>query len=253
MRLLSINMNDFGGSQEHLMEHKKYNAWLDRECIDWKYWSSIDKSCYFDMFIQYINEKNPDILIINEMIVSPIEEIDFISKIKEQGFLCFDENIPNGKFSFTMMFYRNVECALLPSPNVRYRENRSILYSTNGIYINGTHFPQESDEKFLRDVEKYSHDHKDKKLIIMGDLNANDSTRGNKQLVENLISDGYKDVWVQMGNPSDTPTELKYKGRLDYVIASKNVYDLISNMEIDSYTMNSGMTDHAALIVDLNI
>ena len=34
MRLLSINMNDFGGSQEHLMEHKKYNAWLDRECID---------------------------------------------------------------------------------------------------------------------------------------------------------------------------------------------------------------------------
>lgn len=127
------------------------------------------------------------------------------------------------------------------------------MYSTNGIYINGTHFPQESDDIFLRDVEKYSQDHKDKKLIIMGDLNANDSTRGNKQLVENLISDGYKDVWVQMGNPSDTPTELIYKGRLDYVIASKNVYDLISNMKIDSYTMNSGMTDHAALIVDLNI
>lgn len=84
-------------------------------------------------------------------------------------------------------------------------------------------------------------------------MNANDSTRGNKQLVENLISDGYKDVWVQMGNPSDTPTELIYKGRLDYVIASKNVYDLISNMKIDSYTMNSGMTYHAALIVDLNI
>lgn len=29
MRLLSINMNDFGGSQEHLMEHKKYNAKSD--------------------------------------------------------------------------------------------------------------------------------------------------------------------------------------------------------------------------------
>ena len=251
MRLLSINMNDFGGSQEHLMEHKKYNAWLDRECIDWKYWSSIDKRCYFDMFIRYINEKNPDILIINEMIVSPIEEIDFISEIMKQGFLCFDENIPNGKFSFTMMFYRNVECALLPSPNAGHRENRSILYSTNGICINGTHFPQESDAKFLRAVKKYSQDHKDKKLIIMGDLNANDSTRGNKQLVEKLISDGYKDMWVQMGNPSDTPTELIYKGRLDYVIASKNVYDLISNMEIDSYTMNSGMTDHAYLLADI--
>lgn len=253
MRLLSININDFGGGKEHLMKHKKYNAWLGRECIDWKYWSSIDKKSCFDMFIRYINEKNPDILIINEMIVCPIEGTDSISKIKEQGFLCFDENIPNRKSSFTMMFYRNVECALLPSPNAGYRDNRSILYSTNGIYINGTHFPQESDAKFLQAVEKYSKEHKDIKLIIMGDLNANDPTRGNKKLVEKLISDGYKDVWVQMGNPSDTPTELMYKGRLDYVIASKNVYDLISNMEIDSYTMNSGMTDHAALIVDLNI
>ena len=36
MRILSININDFGGLENHLMEHKKYNAWVGRECIDWK-------------------------------------------------------------------------------------------------------------------------------------------------------------------------------------------------------------------------
>ena len=82
MRILSININDFGGLENHLMEHKKYNAWVGRECIDWKYWSAIDKDVVFNKFLNYIEDKQPDVLIVNEMIVGPLERIDFISKIR---------------------------------------------------------------------------------------------------------------------------------------------------------------------------
>lgn len=63
------------------------------------------------MFLCYIEDKKPDVLIINEMIISPLEKIDFISKIKDQGFSCFEENIPKGKFSFTEIL--SVPCQYL--------------------------------------------------------------------------------------------------------------------------------------------
>lgn len=69
------------------MEHKKYNARLGRKCIDWKYWSSIYTDGVFNKFLKYTEDKQPDILIVNEMIVSSLEKIDFISKIKEMAFL----------------------------------------------------------------------------------------------------------------------------------------------------------------------
>lgn len=253
MRILSININDFGGLENHLMEHKIFNAWLGRECIDWKFWSTIDKEEVVNKFLKYIKDKQPDVLIVNEMIVSPLERIDFIAKIKEIGFSAFDETIPSGKYSFTMMFYKNVKCSLLTSPNSGYRENRSILYLVEGIRINGTHFPQESDIKFLNSVEQFCKTRKNDKVIIIGDLNANDVSRGNKQLVESLTAHGYKDVWVQMGNPVDTATEARYRGRLDYALASEVIYEFISNIEIDSMPMECGMTDHAAVILDVNI
>ncbi len=153
---LSININDFGGLENHLMEHKKYNAWVGRECIDWKYWSAIDKDVVFNKFLNYIEDKQPDVLIVNEMIVSPLERIDFISKIEEMGFSYFlMKQYRAEKYSFTMMFYKNMKCTLFASPNSGYRENRSILYFVEGIYVNGTHFPQESDTKFLNAVEMF--------------------------------------------------------------------------------------------------
>ena len=126
-----------------------------------------------------------------------------------------------------------------------------VLYFVEGIYVNGTHFPQESDTKFLNDVEMFCKARKNDKVIIIGDLNANDVSRGNKQLVERLKTYGYVDVWVQKGNPDDTVTKAKYRGRLDYAIASEAVYASISNMEIDPMPMDCGMTDHAAVIIDV--
>lgn len=95
--------------------------------------------------------------------------------------------------------------------------------------------------------------HCNDKVIIMGDLNANDDSCDNKRLVEKLISNGYKDVWIEMGDPGNISIELRFGGRLDYVRASESAFSVITNIQIDPYTMESGMTDYVALIVDLNV
>lgn len=36
---MSINMNDFGGKNEHLMNHRYFNNRDRKYQIDWKYWA----------------------------------------------------------------------------------------------------------------------------------------------------------------------------------------------------------------------
>ena len=88
-------------------------------------------------------------------------------------------------------------------------------------------------------------------ILLIRDLNANDPERGNKKMVNELIKEGAVDLWVEDGNDEDTPTEAKHSGRLDYAIASPLLAKKIKNIEIDPYPMESSMTDHAAIIVDI--
>ena len=40
-RIMSINMNDFGGKNEHLMSHWYFNNRDRKYRIDWKYWQNM--------------------------------------------------------------------------------------------------------------------------------------------------------------------------------------------------------------------
>lgn len=250
MRILSININDFGGINEHLMQYKYFHNKLKRECIDWRGWSKINKHAVLELFFEYLEEKRPDILVVNEMLISSFETIDLISEIMRKGYTYYHENVPKGNYSFTMMFYKNVKCKLQKSPNENHRAYRSVLCEIGDILIYGTHFPQESDSEFLKDVNDFYDVNQEKKLLIIGDLNANNPNRRNKQLVNMLIEKGAVDVWIAKGNLEDTPTEVHFKGRLDYAISTPALFDIIQHIEIDSHTIECGMTDHAAIIVE---
>ena len=52
MRILSININDFGGVNEHLMQYKYFHKKFQKECIDWRYWSKIDKHAVLELFLE---------------------------------------------------------------------------------------------------------------------------------------------------------------------------------------------------------
>lgn len=253
-RIMALNVNDFGGKTEKLMKHRYFSN-RDREYhIDWKDWAKqVDKTETWERFKRYLLEKKPDILIVEEMLVSCYESIDFIGELDQIGYSYVEESLPErGNYSLTMIFYRDSNLEYINSPG-NYRENRSVICKDGGLFICGSHFPFESDEIFLNYMKEFVSLHLGDDLLLIGDLNANDSTRGNKKMVDTLLDKGAVDLWTAAGNDANTPTEAEHHGRLDYAIASPSLAKKVESVEIDPFPMDAGITDHAAVIVDLDM
>ncbi|WP_147331576.1 endonuclease/exonuclease/phosphatase family protein [Dorea formicigenerans] len=252
-RIMSINMNDFGGKNEHLMNHRYFNNRDRKYQIDWKYWAKqVKKDETWNSLKEYILDKQPDLLVIEEMLISCYESIDFIGELEEIGYSYIEDCLPErGNYSLTMIFFRDGNPKYIHSPG-KYRENRSVVCKEDDLLICGSHFPCESDEVFLNHMENFVTDYLNDDFLLVGDLNANDQTRGNKKMINRLLDKGAVDLWVMFGNDENTPTEAQYQGRLDYAIASPSLTKKVKNIEIDPFLMNAGVTDHAAIIVDIN-
>ncbi len=252
-RFMALNINDMGGIGNHLMAHRFFSKVDGRSHINWKYWSkNIRKREIWDAVKEYIAEKNPDAFWLQEMLVSSYEEIDFIGEIEEMGYHFADESLPKeGNCSITMGFYRGEKPEYLESPGNGYRKNRSVIYSWSDLLTCGSHFPYESDAEFLKHMKGFVEDNLEKDFLLIGDANANNPKRGNKQMLNEVISEGAVDLWTAAGNPEDTPTVARIGVRLDYAIASPSLAKKVVNVELDSYPMDEGLTDHAAVIVDI--
>ena len=70
-------------------------------------------------------------------------------------------------------------------------------------------------------------------------------------MVNRLLDEGAVDLWIAAGNDEDTPTEAQFGGRIDYAIASPSLAKKVEKIEIDPFPMNEGISDHAAIIVDI--
>ena len=211
----------------------------------------MDKTETWKRFKEYILEKKPDIFVIEEMLISEYEKIDFLGDLAEIGFSYLEECLPEkGNYSLTMTFYKEGNPKYVSSPG-NYRENRSVICKDRDLTICGSHFPCESDEVFLEHMECFIVTHLGEDFLLIGDLNANDPTKENKQMVNRLLDEGAVDLWTAAGNDEHTPTEAKHQVRLDYAIASPSLAKKVENIEIDPFLMNEGITDHAAVIVDI--
>lgn len=250
-KIMSLNMNDLGG-KGHLMNHMYFSNRDRRYHIDWKYWACVDKTETWDKLKKYILKKGPDILIVQEMLVSCYETIDYRGELKEMGYSYVEESLPErGNYSLTMTFYKDGNLLKYINSPGNYRENRSVICKDSDLLICGSHFPSESDEEFLEHMSKFLLANLNNDFLLIGDLNANDPTRGNKKMINRLLDSGAIDLWIAAGNDENTPTELKYQGRLDCAIASPSLAKKVYNIEIDSFPMEAGITDHAAVIVDI--
>ena len=252
-RIMSINMNDFGGKSEHLMTHRYFNNRDRNYHIDWEYWAKqVKKDEVWNGLKEYILDKQPDLLLVEEMLICSYESIDFIGELKKIGYYYIEECLPErGNYSLTMMFFRDGNPKYIHSPG-KYRENRTVVCKENDLMICGSHFPYESDEVFLNHMENFVVSYLKDDFLLVGDLNANDQTKGNKKMINRLLDKGAVDLWIAAGNDENTPTEAQYQGRLDYAIASPSLASKVENIEIDPFLMNAGITDHAAVIVDIN-
>ena len=251
-RVLAVNVNDFGGKTGHLMSHRYFNNRDRKYHIDWKYWAEQnDKTEIWEEWKRYIKRKKTDVLILEEMLVSCYEKIDFIGELDEMGYSYIEESLPErGNYSLTMTFYKGKTPKFINSPG-NYRSNRSVICRDEDMLICGSHFPCESDAESLGHMKTFISKNMKDDLLLIGDLNANDAFRGNKRMVNSLIEEGAVDLWVAAGNDESTPTEAQFGGRLDYAIASPSLAEKVEKIEIDTFPMEANLTDHAAIIVDI--
>lgn len=249
MKILSWNVNDFGGSEEHLMCYKKID-FSGRERLDWGYWKSIDKTDISEKIFHFVLQNAPEIVIFQEFEVNNSDEpMQFIEAMEEHGYVKLG-NMLDSKASMTIGFIKKD----IPFTSVKvgaYRNGRHFAVRASDILIYGVHVPVNYDEAYWADLLAFYKSNCDQKLLIIGDFNTfADGTRSKAKFNE-LIGAGAVDVWRSRGGQNEASTEKKYGGRLDYALASSALNREIQAMKIDQSVMESKISDHAVLLLDV--
>ena len=249
VKIIDLNVNDFGGAENHLMEYKTINC-HGKEVIDWKRWREVNKSIPLKRIFEYIKVIVPTIVILQEFELNNSKEsYDFIELMDKIGYEIIG-NIPKYPVSMTVMFVgKELEYDIVELSD--YRNGREYAIKVGEYIICGIHIPPNYDkdywEKIIEFYEKWSKD----SVMLIGDFNTYIEGTDNKKRFNEIIMQGAIDVWIKFENSDSTPTEKKYGGRLDYVIVSPNMYKAVVSMEVNSNIMEENISDHAALIIEL--
>lgn len=233
MKIFNLNVNDFGGTDNHLEEYKKIY-----ESRYLKKWDNIDKTFVINGIIECIERFAPDILILEEYDINSKEAQSFARKMKEMGYLLEAESTKYKRPSMTVFF---IKADLAHSYIVvgHTKNARAYAIEVNDMIIYGTHIPPKYDEQFWNELHSFINDISSEKYILIGDFNTI-NCKNRHQL--DLILENSIDVWKAKGN-SDP---ISIMG--DYVIASTNME--INDMEINSF--DDKKSDHPAIFVTIN-
>lgn len=258
-KILSWNINDFGGTKYHLAETRK-GKW-----IDWEKWSNIKKSQTIKKIKAYIKNVNPTILIFQEFEVNATKDSsEFIEWMKQMGYI-FEREESTKKLSMTVMFiktdlkYEKVETghylnARAFAIRFNYKHKNYVLYGTH-VPLNSQYRKNVREDYWKEIINFYERlkEHNEENIIMLGDFNTSDKSSEAYKLYQNLISEKHAvDLWLHLNNPDNTSTEKKYRNRLDYAIVSPNILEENITMEIDQDIMDEDeASDHAPLLVKI--
>ena len=231
MKIISINVNDFGGVNNHREEYKQlYRAYL-------KEWDKLDKSENVNGILDCIIRYTPDIVILQEYDVNSKEAQSFCQEMAAHGYLLKSEVSTMKRPSMTVIYIK--ESIDFNEIHVGHERNlRAYAIRTEDIIIYGTHIPPKYDSQFWTELHNFIRKHNSEKYILIGDFNTinYENNRELEILLKNAV-----DVWKEKGNREP----LSVAG--DYVIISKKV-DL-ENVEIDTFDENK--TDHPVILVTI--
>lgn len=232
MKILNININDFGGPENHRENFK--NKFGNGKYI--QEWDKLDKKETINSFISKIDEYKPDIIIIQEYDINSTECQDiFVPLMRKKGYILKSvlEPVPvqpTKRPSMTVFFVKN-GLKYKPISTGHDRNGRAYAIQVNDLVIYGTHVPPSRDVvSFWKEINNFVQRFKNNKLLLIGDFNTV-NFKNNKaldNLLENPIHKIHK-IWSHEG--CNIPG--------DYVLAN---FD-INQDEID-YFATKTITDH---------
>lgn len=247
--ILSLNINDLGGINHHLMECKKRN-WKGQEIIDWDFWKEfVEKTSIYLAILNYIRKVNPDVVIFQEFEVNNSEEPKkFIEKLNKYGYRMIN-NIPHYKASITVVFSKSL-FPLIRNPNSL--NGRSHAFRVGDIVLLGMHVPPKGNDRieyFWNEIDDFYRIYCDEKILLLGDFNTINPR--NMERYKQLIDAGAVDVWLDKGYAGSVVTCGNI--RMDIAIASPQLLPFVADITICPSLFYKGITDHAALIIDIEM
>ncbi|MGI5851831.1 MAG: hypothetical protein ACOX77_06960 [Caldicoprobacterales bacterium] len=245
MKILSLNINNFGG-HKNKEKYKKENRLRE--------WRLLDKTMEASEIFAYIQQEKPIVAILHEFELNTKTGNDFIEFMKLIGY----EIVPHEETglknpSITIIFVKKeLLYEKLDNPH-KYKTEKTLragVIKVADFIIYGFHVPTIYDTNFWNEVIDFYKEHQTEKLAIIGDFNTYVIGTDRKKDFLKLLELNAKDAWLEKGYPNSTRTYIK-GSRLDYAILSPTLYECLNNIRIDPYLMDNGITDHAALIIDV--
>lgn len=260
MRIISLNVNNFGGKlakplpEEFKITERKY---------DWTTWGDA---------VDGWRDENRNIILRNvEIIVDIVSDYDVVflhevdtncdswNYLKKKMNNEFKFEMPNGIEEFNTG-RKSISCAFIKkcidyecSCNNSFKDYGGNSYSRNielifdkDVRIVGVHMNYKKDmwDCFKELGQKLSGGN----ALIIGDLNVYDEETERKNVFNSLIdSDGWVDIWSYQGDDGDIPTCDTGK-RIDYVLATKGLSTCGVREIIVNSIRKQGLSDHAAII-----
>ena len=270
MKIISLNVNRFGGDGESFEAVKKHHTFYHdyrdyREALS--DWDSRPKTQSIQGIIEIVKNQIPDILVLQEYDFKSTDSRGsngFEDKMTKLGYHVTPREFDGERPSVTVMFVKN-DLISREGNNPHQAKgsptDRAHVIEIDDIVIYGTHVPFSSEnnpqkaENYWDELLDFYDRNKGRKVILIGDFNTYDEDKSIRKYYHNLLAANASDVWLKLGNPNWTPTEKKHKGRLDYAFASPAMIEHISSMQI--YPQNEEfddwtLSDHAALILSID-
>lgn len=242
MKIMSLNVNNFAGVKCK-EEYKEKNMLAE--------WKKLDKTQQATSILAYIQKVKPVITILHEFELNTEIANKFIDSMNLLGYVIVPyENFNYINPSITIVFTKKeLLYERLVNPH-KEKSLRATVLKTADCIVYGVHIPQKYDEVFWEELIDYYKQHKEQKIVIIGDYNVFDFGTKQKEKYLQLVALNAVDVWLESGHPNETKTHIKGK-RLDYAFMSPVLFKCFYNMSIDTYLMENGKTDHAALIIEI--
>lgn len=255
MRIISLNVNNFGGLvSKPLIKDYLYNEkplWDDwnkavmawREKIKWENNVSViaDYVRDFDVIVFQEVDTNSEAF---KKLIKNLDEHFIVYPNKTEG-----KDYCIGFKSITVMFIKRCFNYTIMADNYSAKKMKNVEINIDNKNIIGLHITM-GDTDYWDSLIKHYNRLKDKKVLIIGDLNVYDRGTKQKEKFLELLNCGAIDAWVQKGNSMHRATSNTEK-RIDYAIMSPLFYEELVDITIDDVLRNKAITDHSAISISI--
>jgi len=255
MKIISLNVNNFGG----LVSKPLIKDYSDNGKPSWGVWNKAviiwrKKIQWENNVAAIVNRvRNFDIIVLQEVdtnseafekLIKQLDgySIEYPNKTSENDFC-------TGYKSITVMFIKKCFAYKIVDDNFSTKEMKNVEVAFENKNVIGLHISM-GDTDYWDSLIKHYKELKDKKVLIIGDMNVYDWGTKQKEKFLELLKCGAVDAWVEKGNSMHRPTANTEK-RIDYAIMSPLFYEELGDITIDDVLRNKAITDHSAISISI--